>query len=148
VVSGYDVGTADNSYWESIGGTAFLPGTVRAADRFARASFVLKDLPRQLDPAYSDAVPGQPNLASTIWRVIHDQSRRVVMCDAVTSPSVFWVSLDRLDLRSGASVRRLRVAGGQTHAGETAGRFEPATPFSFLPASGPLPPLSRPGVTP
>jgi choloylglycine hydrolase len=155
-----------NAYWQSIGGTAFLPGTVRAADRFARASFFLQALPRQLDPAYSDAVPGhtfahqalasvlsqvrsvavplgiqtpgQPNLASTIWRVVHEQRRRVLLFDAVTQPNVFWVSLDQLDLRAGAPVRRLLVAGGRAHAGETAGQFAPATPFKFLPA-GSLP---------
>jgi choloylglycine hydrolase len=60
----------------------------------------------------------------------------VLLFDAVTSPSVFWVSLDKLDLRPGAPVRRLLVAGGQVHAGETAAKFEAATPFPFLPASG------------
>lgn len=153
-----------NSYWQTIGGQAFLPGTVRAADRFARASFFLAALPRRLEPAYSGAVPGQtfshqalasvlslvrgvsvplgiqtpgqPNLSSTIWRVVHEQKRRVLMFDAVTSPSVFWVSLDQLDLTPGAPVRRLQVAGGRMYAGETAARFEPAAPFPFAPASG------------
>jgi choloylglycine hydrolase len=162
----FDQQLALNAYWQSIGGTAFLPGTVRAADRFARASFFLQSLPRQLDPAYSDAVPGhtfahqalasvlslvrsvgvplgiqtpgQPNLASTIWRVVYEQRRRVLLFDSVTQPSVFWVSLDQLDLRAGAPVRRLLVAGGRAHAGETAGQFAPATPFKFLPA-GSLP---------
>jgi penicillin V acylase-like amidase (Ntn superfamily) len=153
-----------NPITQTIGGTAFLPGTIRAADRFARASFFLKALPRRLDPAYSDGVPGhtfshqalasvlslvrgvsvplgittpgQPNIASTIWRVISDQRRRVLLFDAVTSPSVFWVSLDQLDLNPGQPVRRLQVAGGRTYAGEAAPKFEPSTPFTFLPASG------------
>jgi penicillin V acylase-like amidase (Ntn superfamily) len=29
-----------NDYWSGIGGTVFLPGTNRAADRFVRASFL------------------------------------------------------------------------------------------------------------
>jgi penicillin V acylase-like amidase (Ntn superfamily) len=160
----FDQQLALNAYWRSIGGTAFLPGTSRAADRFARASFFLAALPRRLDPAYSAAVPGhtfahqalasvlslvrsvsvplglttpgQPNIASTIWRAISDQRRRVLLFDAVTSPSVFWVSLDQMDLRPGAPVRQLQVAGGRTYAGETAARFEPSPPFAFLPASG------------
>ncbi|MFN9630201.1 MAG: linear amide C-N hydrolase, partial [Cyanobacteriota bacterium] len=146
------------------GGTAFLPGTIRAADRFARASHFLAALPRRLDPAYSGAVPGhsfahqaqasvlslvrgvsvplgirtpgQPNSASTIWRVVSDQRRRVLLFDSVTSPSVFWVSLDQVDLAPGAPVRRLPVAGGRVYAGETAAKFEPSPPFPFLPASG------------
>lgn len=153
-----------NSYWQTIGGAAFLPGTIRAADRFARASYFLKALPRRLDPAYSDGVPGhsfshqalasvlslvrgvsvplgittpgQPNIASTIWRAVSDQRRRVLLFDSVTSPSVFWVSLDRLNLSPGAPVRKLQVAGGRMYEGETAARFEPSPAFAFLPASG------------
>lgn len=160
----FDQQLALNSYWQSIGGLAFLPGTNRAADRFARASFLLKAIPRQADPRYIGAVPGQrfglqalasvlsvvrsvgvplgittpgqPNISSTIWRVVSDQRRRVLLFDSVTSPSVFWVSLDQLNLSAGAPVRRLQVAGGQVFAGETAAKFEPATPFVFLPASG------------
>ena len=32
-----------NTYWQSIGGTVLLPGTNRAADRFARTSFLIKN---------------------------------------------------------------------------------------------------------
>ncbi|MEY4482693.1 MAG: hypothetical protein RL693_145, partial [Verrucomicrobiota bacterium] len=35
----YDQQLALNAYWKQIGGTVMLPGTNRAADRFARASF-------------------------------------------------------------------------------------------------------------
>jgi penicillin V acylase-like amidase (Ntn superfamily) len=35
----FDEQIALNKYWEEIGGTVMLPGTNRAADRFARASF-------------------------------------------------------------------------------------------------------------
>jgi len=160
----FDQQLALNSYWQGISGLAFLPGTNRAADRFARASFLLKAIPRQVDAAYIGAVPGhgfgfqalasvlsvvrsvgvplgistpgQPNIASTIWRVVSEQKKRVLIFDSVASPSVFWVSLNQLDLSPGAPVRRLRVAEGQVHAGETARKFEPAAPFVFLPASG------------
>ncbi|MEB3303319.1 MAG: linear amide C-N hydrolase [Cyanobacteriota bacterium] len=160
----FDQQLALNSYWQSIGGAAFLPGTIRAADRFARASYLLKALPRRLDPAYSDGVPkhsfthqalasvlslvrgvsvplgittpGQPNIASTIWRAVSDQRRRVLLFDSVSSPSVFWVSLDQVNLSPGAPVRKLQVAGGRVHAGETAAKFEASPPFAFLPASG------------
>ncbi len=37
----YDQQLALESYWKSIGGLTFLPGTNRAADRFARASFLI-----------------------------------------------------------------------------------------------------------
>jgi choloylglycine hydrolase len=166
----FDQQLALNSYWQTVGGSSFLPGTIRAADRFVRASFLLGALPRQADPAFLSAVPGQsfplqalagvlgvvrgvsvplgistpgaPNLSSTIWRVVNDQKRRVLYFDAVTTPSLFWVSLDQLDLAVGAPVRRLAVAGGRIYGGETAAKFEPTASFAFLPASG-IPPAPQ-----
>ncbi|MDX7018895.1 linear amide C-N hydrolase, partial [Klebsiella aerogenes] len=35
-----------NSYWQQIGGTVMLPGTNRASDRFARASFYINAIPK------------------------------------------------------------------------------------------------------
>ncbi len=54
----YDQQLALNAYWESIGGLTFLPGTNRAADRFARASFLINAIPKTADPNYIKAVPG------------------------------------------------------------------------------------------
>jgi len=44
---------AMEEYWREIGGTVFLPGTNRAADRFARASFLY-----QYNPERSESRPG------------------------------------------------------------------------------------------
>ncbi|MGA8890963.1 MAG: linear amide C-N hydrolase [Anaeromyxobacteraceae bacterium] len=157
----FDEQLALNAYWKSIGGLVFLPGTNRAADRFARASFLLGAIPRAVDPAYIDAVPGrkfefqaiasvlgvvrsvsvplgittpgQPNISSTLWRTIADQKRLVYAYDSATLPGAFWVSMANLDLKAGAPVRKLEVAGGRLHAGEVSGSFLPAAPFTFLP---------------
>jgi len=53
----FDDQLALNAYWQSIGGLTFLPGTSRAADRFARASFLIKAIPTEADPNYIEAVP-------------------------------------------------------------------------------------------
>ncbi len=126
----YDQQLALNAYWEGIGGLTFLPGTNRAADRFARASFLLGAIPRKLDPNYSAGVPqqafvyqavasvlgvqravsvplgittpDQPNISSTIWRTIADQKNLVYYFNSATRPNTFWVSLSRLDLKPGA----------------------------------------------
>lgn len=45
----YDKQLALNAYWKTIGGLSFLPGTNRAADRFARASFYINALPKTDD---------------------------------------------------------------------------------------------------
>jgi penicillin V acylase-like amidase (Ntn superfamily) len=158
----YDQQLALNDYWEKIGGLTFLPGTNRAADRFARASFLINAIPKTLDPNYIKAVPnqtfenqavlsvlsvirsvgvplgittpGQPNISSTIWRTVSDHKNKVYFFDSATSPNTFWVSLAALDLREGAGVKKLTVAGGRIYSGNAAGEFEPAQPFAFLPA--------------
>ena len=157
----FDQQLALNSYWSSIGGTIFLPGTSRAADRFARASFYIGAIPKKIDPSYIKAVPrrsfiyqavasvlgvirsvsvplgittpNQPNIASTIWRVVADQTNQVYYFDSATSPNAFWVSLADLDFKEGSAVKKLTVAGGKVYSGNVAKKFAPAKPFTFLP---------------
>jgi penicillin V acylase-like amidase (Ntn superfamily) len=157
----YDQQLALNAYWQGIGGLIFLPGTNRAADRFARASFLLGAIPRSVDKSYIAAVPGQkfefqalssvlgvvrsvgvplgittpgqPNISSTIWRTVADHTRLVYAFDSATSPSVFWVPMADLDLKEGAPVKKLVVEGGAVYAGNVAAKFAPAKMFTFLP---------------
>ncbi len=159
----YDQQLALNEYWKSVGGLAFLPGTARAADRFARASFFLAAIPRQLDPHYIKGVPqqsfiyqavaevlsvqravsvplgtttpGQPNIASTMWRTVSDQKNLVYYFDSATRPNTFWVSLAKLNLKPGAPVKKLTIQNGEVFSGEVADQFKDAEPFKFLQAS-------------
>ena len=152
-----------NAYWKSINGTAFLPGTSRAADRFARASFYLQSLPQKSSPEYINAVPqkeyenlagasvlslvrsvsvplgastpSQPNIASTLWRTISDQKNKRYFFDSATSPNVFWVDLSDLQFEIGSPVKKLSVSKGNVFSGNVASFFEKAEPFKFLSAS-------------
>jgi penicillin V acylase-like amidase (Ntn superfamily) len=158
----FDQQLALNAYWKEIGGLEFLPGTNRAADRFARASFLLDAIPRTVDKNYIGGVPGQkfefqaaastlsvlrsvgvplgittpgqPNIASTIWRTVVDQKNKVLLFDSVASPSTFWVPLDKLDFTEGAPVKKLEVAGGRVYSGDASSHFAVAKPFEFLAA--------------
>lgn len=159
----YSQQLAINRYWQGVGGTAFLPGTARASDRFARAWFGIRSVPRSVDPAYIKAVPGenlaaqgvasvmgvirsvsvplgittpgQPNIASTLWRTISDSRSLVYYYDAATVPNTFWVDLGQLDFTEGSGTKRLLITGGKFYAGETSKLFEPAEPFTPLTAS-------------
>ncbi len=159
----YSEQLALNEYWKNIGGLVFLPGTNRASDRFARASFLLGAIPRQTDPNFIKSVPGQafafqavasvmsvmravsvplgittpgqPNIASTIWRTVADQKNKVFYFDSSTRPSTFWVTFDKIDLKPGARVRKLTLQNGEVFSGEVADDFKPAEPFKFLPAA-------------
>jgi penicillin V acylase-like amidase (Ntn superfamily) len=160
----YDQQLALASYWKDLDYT-FLPGTHRAADRFARASWMLNGLPKQADPAIISAVPGrsypfqalasvlgavrgvsvplgvstpgQPNIASTLWRTVADQRNKVYAFDSATSPNTFWVPLADLDLKPGAPAKKLELAGGKVYSGNAAKFFVDAKPFAFLPVQVP-----------
>jgi penicillin V acylase-like amidase (Ntn superfamily) len=89
----YDEQLSLNAYWKEIGGTIKLPGTNRAADRFARASFYINTTKQSADPREAVAsvfrvmrnvsvplgisTPDRPNVSSTIWRTVADQKNRV-----------------------------------------------------------------------
>lgn len=158
----YNQQLALNSYWEQIGGTVFLPGTNRAADRFARASFFLGAVPKKTDPHFINAVPekkfeyqavasvlsimrsvsvplgittpNEPNIASTLWRTIADQKGLIYYFDSSTTPNVFWLPLAKLNFSKGASVLKLKIAGGDFYSGDATENLVEAKPFDFLPA--------------
>lgn len=158
----YNEQLAINNYWKEIGGFAFLPGTNRSADRFARASFYLDAIPKKADPNYIGAVPGKsydyqavsqvmsisravsvplgisipdkPNLSSTIWRSVADQKNRVYYFDSATRPNVIWVAFDKVDFSKGAPVKKLDLQSSQTYAGEMSSYFRESKPLPFLDA--------------
>ena len=158
----YDQQLALDAYWRQVGGLVFLPGTNRAADRFARASFLLGALPKKIDPHYIRGIPGQsyehqalaavlslqravsvplgistedqPNISSTIWRTVCDHRNLIYCFDSATRPNTFWVDLAKLDFTPGTPVRKLRLDHGEVYAGEVSGHFVTADELKWLPA--------------
>lgn len=144
----FDEQLALNKYWEEIGGTVMLPGTNRAADRFARASFYIKactrtseeregvasvlSVMRNVSVPRGISTPGQPNIASTIWRTVADQQHRVYYYEGTASPGLLWVKLDEVDFRPAAGVRKLTLVGHPDLAGDQTSHFQAAEPFEFL----------------
>jgi penicillin V acylase-like amidase (Ntn superfamily) len=143
------------SYWNRIGGTVMLPGTNRAADRFARASFYINAVPQTDDRRVATAavfsvmrnvsVPlgigtaEQPHISSTLWRIVADHKNLIYHFESAMSPNVFWVEFSKLDFSEGAPARRLDLGPNQTNvfAGETSEEFVEAEPFKFQGVSGP-----------
>nr|WP_317632182.1 linear amide C-N hydrolase [uncultured Flavobacterium sp.] len=139
---------AINKYWESIPGTDMLPGTNRAADRFARAAYYIEAIPQTADLRTSIAsvfsvirncsVPygisseAEPNISSTRWRSVADQKNLMYFFETVKTPNTFWVDLTKLDLTKKGKVRKLDVSHNQTYSGETSALFKEAKPFVFL----------------
>lgn len=158
----YDQQLAINAYWTGVDPLTFLPGSINAADRFARVSFLIDAIPKELDKRTISAVPEKtyenqatiavmgvmravsvplgithptkPNISSTLWRTAWDHRDKVLYFDSSTSPNAFWVRFAHLDFSENAPVKKLTLSGGRVYAGNTADRFEPAEPFAFLPA--------------
>ena len=144
----FDQQLALNDYWKNIGGTTFLPGTNRAADRFVRASFYINAIPKVADTRTAVAsvfsvirntsvplgitTPNEPNISSTRWRTVSDQKNKVYFLESTIQPNVFWVNLQDVDFSEKAPVKMLDLVSGKTYAGNTAEQFVEAKPFKFL----------------
>lgn len=156
----YDQQIALNQYWEKIGGLTFLPGTNQAPDRFARASFLLNAIPIKTDPNYITSVPNknylnqaiasvfsvirsvsvplgittpdQPNISSTVWRIVADHKNKIYYFDSATSPNVFWINMAELDLKEGSPVKKLTLTDGKIYSGNATKNLETAQPFRFF----------------
>jgi len=147
----FDEQLALNAYWKEIGGTVMLPGTNRAADRFARASFYVNAIPKFEDPNRAVAsvfsvirnasvpfgltTPDQPNISSTRWRTVVDHKRKLYFFESALTPNTFWVDLKAIDFSAETGkVRKLDLGENQDHtyAGNATGAFKDAQPFKFL----------------
>ena len=141
---------AINDYWKQIGGLVMLPGTNRAADRFARASFYINASAQSDDPKiavptlfsvmHNAAVPNginsptQPQISSTQWISVSDQKQRVYYFEPILDMQVFWVDLKKVDFSAGQPERKLQMSGNNTvYVGDVTAQFKPvAKPFEFL----------------
>lgn len=147
----YDEQLALNSYWKKIGGTVMLPGTNRAADRFARASFYINAISKDEDPDMAVAsvfsvirnasvpfgitTPDQPNISSTRWRTVADQKRLIYFFESALTPNVFWVNLKDIDFSpETGKMMKLDLGKDQrnTYSGNATRDFKEAKPFQFM----------------
>jgi choloylglycine hydrolase len=146
----FDQQLAINSYWEQVGGTVMLPGTNRAADRFARASFYVNAVPKTEDPKIALAsvlsvvrnvsvplgisTPNEPNISSTRWRTVAHHTRKLYFFESALTPNVFWVDLNKIEFAEGAPVCKLDLGRDEsnTFAGESSAGFVTSEPFTFL----------------
>ena len=137
-----------NDYWKSVGGLAFLPGTNKSPDRFARASFYIGVLPKTADQQiavasvfsvmrnvsvpYGISVPGSPEISTTQWRTVSDSKNLVYFFESAITPNTFWVNLKDANFSEGAPVKKLSISEGQIYSGNTIKDFKESSPFKFL----------------
>jgi choloylglycine hydrolase len=151
----FDEQLALKEYRKQIGGTVMLPGTNRAADRFARASFYVNAIPKDEDPVIALAsvfsvirnvsvpfgitTPNEPNISSTRWRTVADHKRKLYFFESALTSSTFWVDLKQVDFSSQTGkVKKLDLGKDQRNvfSGNTVKDFKEAEPFKFQGPSG------------
>ncbi len=147
----FDQQLALEQYWRQIGGTVFLPGTNRASDRFARASFYINAIPKDEAPdvlvasvfsvirnvsvPFGINTPDEPNISSTRWRTVSDQKRKIYFFESALTPNTFWVTLNDIDFSPlTGKVMKLDLGTNQsnTFSGNALKNFTAAQPFHFL----------------
>jgi choloylglycine hydrolase len=144
----FDQQLAINTYWNEVGGLKMLPGTHRAADRFARVSWNLNATSPVEDPQLAIATvfsvirnisvplgisdPEKPNIAATLWRTVADTQAKRYYYESAFSPSIFWVDLAKLQLAPGSPPTKLDLVANPILAGEVSDKFVPTEPFKFL----------------
>lgn len=144
----FDEQLAINNYFKKIDGMVALPGTNKAPDRFTRANFYTNAIPKAKTQKEAVATafsiirnasvpigitsPGEPNIASTLWRSVSDQKALTYYFDSATAPSVFWVDIKKLDLKQNASVKKLDLKNYPDYSGEVSAKFTNAKPFQWM----------------
>jgi penicillin V acylase-like amidase (Ntn superfamily) len=140
----YDKQIANLLRYKTFGGTVTeLPGGIQAEDRFVRAAYTLKFLPKTSDPAQAAAnmmslmnnvsVPfgspysGVSGTYPTWYRSIMDPNARLYYVQTTITPNTFWVEMDKLDLKAGAAPRKLSIFDPKL-LGEVSGAFKEGKP--------------------
>lgn len=115
--------TAIIDYWGNVGGTNMLPGTVKSPDRCVRANFFAHHVEATDNPdlavsiarsilvnscvPYTYLIQGEPNVSSTQWRSYADIKNRRYFFDIVTNFGIYYIDLNKCDLKKGAPILKL-----------------------------------------
>lgn len=140
--------TAINNYWKGVNGANMLPGTVRSADRFVRASFFISHVPTDFDypkafaainsvmgtvsVPYGYEIEGEPNVSSTQWTSFSDITGGKYYFRFADNTGTFYINLRSLDLSPGSSVLKLDTSGHDRleYFGDITRRLKKAEPFT------------------
>lgn len=134
------------AYWDKIGGTHMLPGTVSSPDRCVRANFFAHHVEAVSDPAlavsiarsvlvnssvpYTYLIEGEPNVSSTQWRSFGDIKNRRYYFDIVTNMGYYYIDLTKCNLRKGAPVMKLDTSKETMLVGEANHALKKSAPFT------------------
>ncbi len=136
---------AINDYWEKVGGANMLPGTVKSPDRFVRAHYfdthvektgesalgfsITRSILMNVSVPYLYEVETEPNVSSTQWRSFANLRDRLYYFDIVTNLGVYYIDLNKCNLKKGAPVMKLDTSKNTAAIGEANSLLVPSAPF-------------------
>ncbi len=137
---------AINDYWVKVGGANMLPGTVKSPDRFVRGYYfdghvektdnadlglsICRSILMNCSVPYKYTVETEPNVSSTQWRSFANIRDRRYYFDIVTNLGVYYVDLNKCDLRPGAPVLKFDTAANTAVVGDVTSMFRKHAPFT------------------
>jgi len=134
--------------YKGFGGTADLPGTSDAADRFVRAAYYMQHLrkPDSVLEAVAGAISVARNVAQpfvdlsrphadtspTLWRTVIDHANLAYYFESTMSPYLTWIDASAFSFAEGSPVMRLPLSNDiWDYAGDSSDRLVPSEPFAW-----------------
>jgi penicillin V acylase-like amidase (Ntn superfamily) len=65
------------------------------------------------------------------WRSVADLTDKTYYFENTDRPNIFWVNLNKLDLKPGAPVKKLSLGKGEIYAGDVSKDFVASKPFEM-----------------
>ncbi len=125
---------AINNYWKNVGGINMLPGTVKSPDRFVRGYYfsnhvektgdsdlgfsICRSILMNVSVPYKYTVESEPNVSSTQWRSFANIRDLRYYFDVATNPGVYYIDLNKCNLRAGRPVMKLDTSKTSQLVGE------------------------------
>ncbi len=138
--------TAINDYWEKVGGTNMLPGTVKSPDRFVRGYYfdghvaktadadlglsIIHSILVNVSVPYLYTIESEPNVSSTQWRSFANIRDLRYYFDVITNLGIYYIDIQKCDLRPGASVMKFDTQKHKDVTGEANKYLKKSAPFT------------------
>jgi choloylglycine hydrolase len=136
-------------YWQVLADYDRLPGSSLPIDRFTRANYYLKKVPKTSDAQEALAIArsiletvtvprgyslaDRPNISTTVYRSLFDHKNMKYYYQGTYTPHFFWVDLKKFDFGAGTKILMLDTKKGKrTLAGEVSKLFVESEPFKFI----------------
>ncbi len=138
---------AVQNYGKEVYGLNNIPGSNLSSDRFIRTAFYLDKLPVSCDSVtsvgavlslirnssvpFGISTPDKPNISTTQWRTIADNSNKRYFFESTLAPNLVWMDIADFDLSENAKPKKYTVKDNHLAAGNISALFVEAEPFGF-----------------